>query len=215
LLLANDEAGAFNISDIWLASATRDEGDPYGGIDEDPFADDDIDEEAVDADASMQEGDPFLDGNEDTSRSRHDSMVTGTTERQRSPLKGGRMRAGSVASTVARPAIYQNTGLSKSPITAAPIYRDTAAQQSVYDAPPTPAAQAPTLAAIPEGRPASIAPSSNNLLTVPGAANDDASVQAVEPEEKHPLETFSLMKDLPISLIAQYAVSPVRNNMFA
>lgn len=262
LLFANGEAGTFNITDVWIAAATREEGDPYtaAGLDEDPFAEDgesalleedqttnlgdDDDEEELDM--SMHR-DPFAsEGGANASaagtggplsRLRHDSMATGTTSvmRRGSPMRqvggpstaghGGRVRSGSIMSASVRPAIYQNTGLVRSPITSPAIRRDSINTQYFDQAPnalnlpgtsgtgagaavSAGPQQSLSLAAIPEGK----APSAD-LLTVPGQS-DAATIREASPgpnaleREKEALQNFSIMRDLPVILIGQYTVSP-------
>ena len=261
LLFANGEAGTFNITDVWIAAATREEGDPYtaAGLDEDPFAEDgesalleedqatnlgDDDDEEEELDMSIHR-DPFAsEGGANMSaagtggplsRLRHDSMATGTTSvmRRGSPMRqgggvptagqAGRVRSGSIMSTSVRPAIYQNTGLVRSPITSPAIRRDSVNTQYFDQAPnalnvpgtsgagggaavPAGQQQPLSLAAIPEGK----APSAD-LLTVPGQS-DAATVREASPgpsaldREKEALQNFSIMRDLPITLIGQYTV---------
>ena len=209
-MLANDEAAVFNISDLWIASATRDEGDSYA-LEEDVFTEDedeDIQEASVD---TATERDPFLEGIVDMAgKPRQDSIITGTTETRRSPSRAtavpSRLRSGSLASSlVVRPALYQNTGLSRSPLMSPAISRDGLAP-TYFDPLPPAATQAPVLAAIPEGKLAR----QRDLLTVPGLTPTepnagDGNVKA-DQEEKHPMQTFSIWRDLPIGLIAQYTV---------
>lgn len=247
---------------MWIAAATRDEGDPYtaAGLDEDPFAedgesamleedqatnlgDDDDDEEELDMslhrDPFASEGGANMSaagtGGGPLSRLRHDSMATGTTSvmRRGSPMRhggggptaghSGRVRSGSIMSTSVRPAIYQNTGLVRSPITSPAIRRDSVNTQYFDQAPnalnvpgtsgtgggaavPAGQQQPLSLAAIPEGK----APSAE-LLTVPGQS-DAATVREASPgpsvldREKEALQNFSVMRDLPITLIGQYTV---------
>lgn len=255
LLLANDEAAVFNISDLWVAAATREEGDPYpsAALDEDVFAEDDEDEQddenenvdgddqdEVGADATMEqsERDPFLEGASQagtttrTTRLRRDSLATRSNatgggamrssiagERYHfSPIRSAsgahRYRTGSIASSMARPIIYQSTGLARSPVTSPPALRkeSSSIQRQYFDLPPSPgtinaaAGQPPALAAIPEGKTA------NTLLTVPGSGDSTSAAAAQSPTyarpelEKDAVQDFSIWRDLPVGLIVQYTV---------
>ena len=264
MLFANNEAGTFNISDVWIAAATRDEGDPYtsAGLEEDPFAEDDesalVDESILENDNDGDEDaeeladgdirDPFTEGNQSTTagsrigagsrlqRLRHDSVATGTSGqvRQSSPLRQasvagggatslapgggqGRLRSHSIMSSASRPALYQNTGLARSPMTSPVAMRKESASYQYFDqqpqSSPAPApAAAAGLAAIPEGKTSSAAVGgAGGLLTVPGqGSQSDATIRELSPAaeltEKDPLQDFSIMRDLPVTLIAQYTV---------
>lgn len=226
-MLANDEAGVFNITDLWVAAATREDGLPYtsANLEEDVFADEEDESMAIGNETrDTEDRDPFSDeasvlGITPVGRKRHDTMASGSIAagRQGSPMRpsgrvaGMRNRANSTVSTVSRPAIYQNTGLAASPVTS-PAPRRESLGLPYLQQPPTPATENPfsSLSAIPEGK----AASSSDQLTVPGAASSDSDgtargvPQTIEPEmaEKDPLQDFSIMRDLPIKLIGQYSV---------
>lgn len=226
LLLANDEAGVFNITDLWVAAATREDGLPYtsANIEEDVFADEEDESMAVGNETrDTEDRDPFSDeasvlGINPVGRMRHDTMASGSIAagRQGSPMRpsnrnaGLRHRANSTVSTASRPAIYQNTGLAASPVTS-PAPRREQLGLPYLQQPPTPSSELPpsSLAAIPEGK----TPSTSDQLAVPGAESSDSGLTirghqslAAEPAEKDPLQDFSIMRDLPIKLIAQYSV---------
>lgn len=230
LLLANDEAGVFNITDLWVAAATREDGLPYtsANLEEDVFADEEDESMAVGNETrDTEDRDPFSDeasvlGVSLIGRKRHDTMASGSIAagRQGSPMRasrttGLRHRANSTVSTASRPAIYQNTGLVASPVTSPAPRRENLGQPYLQQ-PPTPSSEMPpsNLAAIPEGKASSAisdqlavpgAESSDSGLTVRGGAGEQSAL-AVEPLEKDPLQDFSIMRDLPIKLIAQYSV---------
>lgn len=226
LLLANDEAGVFNITDLWVAAATRDDGLPYtsANLEEDVFADEEDESMAVGNETrDTEDRDPFSDeasvlGITPVGRKRHDTMASGSIAagRQGSPMRpsgrtaGLRHRANSTVSTASRPAIYQNTGLAASPVNSPAPRRDSLGLPYLQQ-PPTPSNENPpsNLSAIPEGK----ASSTSDQLTVPGAEDSDSGATvrgaqslAPEPTEKDPLQGFSIMRDLPIKLIAQYSV---------
>lgn len=224
-MLANDEAGVFNITDLWVAAATREDGLPYtsANLEEDVFDEED-ESMAVGDETRENDRDPFSDEtsilgvNPSVSRLRRDSLAATSvaTGRQggsphRPSNRSGvlRNRANSSVSHVGRPAIYQNTGLSRSPVTS-PAPRRESAGQPYLDQPyiQAPAAISPGLAAIPEGKLAT----DSGLLTVPGAADADITSMSRDPspgletKEKDPLQDFSILRDLPIALIAQYSL---------
>lgn len=166
-------------------------------------------------------------------RLRHDSVATGTSGagaggRQVSPLRqvsvagaggagagyGGRPgRSQSIMSSASRPALYQNTGLI-SPLM--PTRKESASYHYFETQPGSPAPGPPAtagagagaggLAAIPEGKQST----GGGLLTVPGSeqaqSNRETSPVGTQVMEKDPLMEFSIMRDLPVTLIAQYTV---------
>lgn len=226
-MLANDEAGVFNITDLWVAAATREDGLPYtsANLEEDVFADEEDESMAVGNETrDTEDRDPFSDeasvlGVNPVMRTRHDTMASGSIAagRQGSPMRFGnrasglRNRANSTVSTASRPAIYQNTGLAASPVTSPAPRREQLGLPYLQQA-TSPSSELPpsNLAAIPEGKASS---SASDQLAVPGAEGSDSGLTirgaqsvAAEPVEKDPLQDFSIMRDLPIKLIAQYSV---------
>lgn len=224
-MLANDEAGIFNITDLWVAAATREDGLPYtsANLEEDVFSDEDESMAIGNETRDTEDRDPFSDeasvlGITPVGRKRHDTMASGSIAagRQGSPMRpsgraaGLRHRANSTVSIASRPAIYQNTGLALSPVNSPAPRRESLGLPYLQPA-STPVIENPpsNLSAIPEGK----AASSSDQLTVPGAGGSESGgtirgPQTLEPElaEKDPLQGFSIMRDLPISLIAQYSI---------
>lgn len=213
-----------------MAAATREEGDySSAALEEDVFEDGEDDEED-DGGPNTAGGarDPFLDGaGPSTSggvRPRQDSMVTSTTEqksRTYSASRAGRSRAGqrstSIFSQAGRPALYQNTGLVRSPLSSPRPRRESQGQvffDNTASAPPNPQSAPPTssrLGAIPEHKPSATTRSNaGDLLTVPGQSDltiRQASINGQEESTgKDPLQHFSILRDLPITLIAQYTI---------
>lgn len=137
-----------------------------------------------------------------SSRPRQDSVgpSVAATTRKASPLRvvtgGGRARAGSIMSTMSRPALYNNTGLNRSPV-ASPVAKRAELPSASLAAPGAEGG----LDAIQEGRPT---PARGHLM-VPGQEIPPkaASILGVTEEKAKP---FSMWRDLPVSLIAQWTI---------